>query len=367
MEPSHEQNPQEISTSPVVNPTTEKSKPNWYLFVRSNPMIVVLVLGIVLIIGGIGILGIRSNQPKNQNVSSYTPHTLQLKPSVTPKPTQTTTAKEIQVSANNPIVLGMCATASARDNVVTHCVNLQYPQQKNPSRAIYVVISSTKDSPQAEVRIIASEVSNVVCGSVENCVISIYDETKAADLDYKTDSLNASQREQYLKTHSNESDVSEMIDHHIADYSPPNDFTYLFLPTPTNAPTPTDTSTPTPVPTDVNGFPMDAEPVTVAQIAKIPSAYMDKNLVFTCHITSFVKDYKGDADGFNCSDPNDFSSVIQVSALLFDFTQINQNDTVRIFGDGVSVGTGKNIFGAEVTEALVDGLGINDLTSGYKD
>ena len=134
-------------------------------------------------------------------------------------------------------------------------------------------------------------------------------------------------------------------------------------PQPTNTPAPTAT----PVPTDANGFPMDYETVTVAQIAKMPSAYEEKTIVFTCTVIGFVKGDNGDAAGFNCSDPSDISSLLQVDAgSLFDYTKINQDDTVKIYGTGRGAANGKNAFGGDVTEAVVDGLFINDLTSGYK-
>lgn len=136
-------------------------------------------------------------------------------------------------------------------------------------------------------------------------------------------------------------------------------------PTPTDVPT-TPTATPTPVATDANGFPMDYQAVTVAQIAKVPSAYEQKTVMFTCNVASFPKNSNGDAGGINCTDPNDYGSIIQVSGGLFDFTQINQGDTVKIYGTGSGAATGKNAFGGEVTEGLVDGLFINDLTTGYK-
>ncbi|HYT41582.1 MAG TPA: hypothetical protein VEP90_04510 [Methylomirabilota bacterium] len=133
--------------------------------------------------------------------------------------------------------------------------------------------------------------------------------------------------------------------------------------TPTLSPTPTDI----PMKYGANGFPEDAEAVTVAQIAKVPSAYDGKKLTFTCEVSSFPKNDNGDAAGINCSDPYDSGSLIQVSGNLFDFTKINQGDTVKIYGLGEGAATGKNAFGGDVTEAVVDGLFINDITTGYND
>lgn len=47
-------------------------------------------------------------------------------------------------------------------------------------------------------------------------------------------------------------------------------------------------------------------------------------------------------------------------------TKINQGDTVKIDGLGAGAATGKNAFCGDVTEAVVSGVFINDLPSGYK-
>jgi hypothetical protein len=167
------------------------------------------------------------------------------------------------------------------------------------------------------------------------------------------------------QSNTSNSTAKTVAENTIAPTSPPTftpEPTKPLSPTPTKIPTPTDT----PVPTDVNGFPMDAEAVTVAQIAKVPSAYDGKKLTFTCDVTSFPKNDSGDAAGINCSDPYDSGSLIQVSGSLFDLTKINQGDTVKIYGLGAGASTGKNAFGADVTEAVVSGLFINDITTGYK-
>lgn len=135
---------------------------------------------------------------------------------------------------------------------------------------------------------------------------------------------------------------------------------------PTQIPT-TPTPTPTPIPTDENGFPMDYDAVTVSQIAKVPSAYNGKIIMFTCTVSTFVKGDSGDAAGFNCSDPNDYSQLLQVdSGSLFDYTKINEGDTVKIYGLGSGASSGQNAYGGTVTEAVVGGTFINDLTTGYK-
>lgn len=138
---------------------------------------------------------------------------------------------------------------------------------------------------------------------------------------------------------------------------------------PTATPTATGTPapTPTPVPKDVNGFPMDVEAVTVANLDKAPTTYESKKVTFTCTVAGFAKDSSGNASAVNCSDPNDFSSLVQVDVSAFDITQIKQQDTVRFYGLGEGAATGKNAFGGEVSESVVMGMYINDLTSGYRE
>jgi hypothetical protein len=48
-------------------------------------------------------------------------------------------------------------------------------------------------------------------------------------------------------------------------------------------------------------------------------------------------------------------------------TKIKQNDTVKFYGLGAGSATGKNAFGGEVSESLVSGMYINDITSGYEE
>ena len=140
-------------------------------------------------------------------------------------------------------------------------------------------------------------------------------------------------------------------------------------PQPTETPKATDTPAPTPTPIakDANGFPMDAEKVTVSDLDKAPSQYEGKRVTFTCTVAGFAKDSSGNAAAVNCSDPNDYSSLVQVSTQAFDMTKINQSDTIRFYGLGGGAAQGKNAFGGQVSETVVEAIYINDLTSGYKE
>ena len=130
---------------------------------------------------------------------------------------------------------------------------------------------------------------------------------------------------------------------------------------------PTDTPEPTatPVPHDANGFPEDYQNVTVADISKSPSDYNNKTIMFTCTVLSFPKDDSGNAAGINCSDPNDYSSIVQIDASNFDLTKINTDDTINVYGLGQGSADGKNAFGTDVSTSLVLGMYVNDVTSGY--
>ena len=132
-------------------------------------------------------------------------------------------------------------------------------------------------------------------------------------------------------------------------------------PGPTSPPTPT----PTPVPTDANGFPEDYQNVTVADLSKEPSNYNGKTVVFTCTAISFPKDSSGNAAAINCSDPNDYSSILQIDASAFDLTKINAEDAIVVYGVGEGSSTGQNAYGASVSESEVLGMYVNDSTSGY--
>ena len=138
-------------------------------------------------------------------------------------------------------------------------------------------------------------------------------------------------------------------------------------PQPKSTPVPTITPSPKPVPKDANGFPMDAEAVTVENLDKAPSQYDGKKITFTCSVIGFAKDDSGNATAVNCSDLNDFTSVVQVDTSLFDMTKINKDDTVRFYGLGTGSATGKNAYGGDISESLVMAAYINDLTSGYKE
>ncbi len=124
----------------------------------------------------------------------------------------------------------------------------------------------------------------------------------------------------------------------------------------------------TPLPTftyDSNGFPMNYAKVNVSDIAKTPSDYNGKTIMFNCNIVAFAKNSSGDTAAINCADPNDITSIVQIDTTNFNLHKMNQGDNINIYGMGEGSATGKNAFGTDVSEGIVMGLYINDLTSGY--
>ncbi len=144
--------------------------------------------------------------------------------------------------------------------------------------------------------------------------------------------------------------------------------------TATDTPSPeiTEPPTATPKPTlttqqIIAQFESQAKTVTVANIYKSPNSYKDNALIFTCSVSGFPKDDNGDVAALNCIDPNNYGSNVQIAIdKKIDVTQINQNDTIKVYGMGMGAVTGKNAFGADITTGEILGLYINDLTTGYK-
>jgi len=138
------------------------------------------------------------------------------------------------------------------------------------------------------------------------------------------------------------------------------------LPTPTTQvvatqqPTPSPTATPKPKPTTT---PTDTD---VTTLDKNGSTGMGTDVHFTSTILNFVKDSSGVTAGANLSDSGS-SSVIQV---LFtpgsDIAQLNQDDTLEIWGTNLGSSTGTNAFGGTIQEVGVQAKYMYDKTTGYK-
>jgi hypothetical protein len=129
------------------------------------------------------------------------------------------------------------------------------------------------------------------------------------------------------------------------------------------------TTTIAPLPTvalDANGFPADAAKVTPTQLYRTPSRYLNKEVTFSCVVSTFAKDSAGDVTAVNCNGADDTSAVLQVDISSFDVTRINLNDTVWFYGVCVGAFSGTNAFGGQVMETGVRATYVNDVTSGYQ-
>lgn len=136
--------------------------------------------------------------------------------------------------------------------------------------------------------------------------------------------------------------------------------------TDTTGPTDIPTPSPTSPPKDVNGFPMDYQSVSVEDLSIKPSAYIARQVLFTCTIIGFYRGFNGDLTQFNCEDPNDANYILSAASIHFDFTKINKFDTVTVYGTGLGVASGQNIYGGPVSETEITAWDIIDTTSGYR-
>lgn len=138
---------------------------------------------------------------------------------------------------------------------------------------------------------------------------------------------------------------------------------------PTQAPTPTPTLAPTPTPT-LTLSPGVLErtfiSTTVANLDKEGNNDQGKDVHFITTILSFVKDKNGYTVGANLCDP-DSSSVIQVEFPTgTDVSQLNEDDTLEVWGTDEGTSTGPKTFGAMMQEVDILVLYMTDQTTGYK-
>jgi membrane protein implicated in regulation of membrane protease activity len=143
--------------------------------------------------------------------------------------------------------------------------------------------------------------------------------------------------------------------------------------TPTPTPTPTPTKAPTPTPTAEspaqieNSYKATTADTSVTTLDKDGSNDQGLDVHFEAKISSFVKDSSGETVGANVSEPNSYSlTFVQVEfPSVTDITQVNQGDTIEVWGTDNGVYTGQNAFGGTVQEVVVAAEYMNDLTTGY--
>jgi hypothetical protein len=140
-------------------------------------------------------------------------------------------------------------------------------------------------------------------------------------------------------------------------------------PKPTPKPKPKPTATPTPKLTSAQveaQYKSGTTDTTVTTVDKDGNADQYKNLHFTCIIGGFVKDDSGNTAGANVTDP-DTMKIIQVAFTPgTDISQLNEGDTLEVWGLDAGVSSGTNAFGATITEAAVQALYLTDQTTGYE-
>src|SRR5260370_1492551 len=361
MELTNEQNPQQTLTPSEVNPPIETGKASLLQRVKSNPMRVTQLIASALLIVGVVALSFRGNKSNNQNVSSTISNIPQSNTTITPKSADTPTPATSIVKQ-----IGTCPTNSTSDYTIIKC-SILVDSQSGQYNDLYAVVKPISNMTGDKVHVFANEIQKNELP--KECHIQIYDDTNTANLSVELDSLKSdSDKKAWENAHPNylgyQGDFSK---HDLAVLDVTGgvgNFNYLFIPLPTAIPTDTPTPTPTPIPYDANGFPEDAQRVTVADIAKVPSAYEGKKVTFTCTVLSFPKDINGNAAGLNCSDPNYYSSLLQVDMGTFDSsTNINKNDTVAVYGMVQGSASGTNAFGVQVSEAVVLELHLKDNTT----
>lgn len=108
--------------------------------------------------------------------------------------------------------------------------------------------------------------------------------------------------------------------------------------------------------------------MTVAGIAKDPNSYKGQTVKFDAVILNFVQDSNGNTAGANVSDPNDYSSFIQIEFTPgLSVKNINKGDTVAVWGQVLGAFSGTNAYGGTITEGAVQEVYLHDTNTGYND
>jgi hypothetical protein len=127
--------------------------------------------------------------------------------------------------------------------------------------------------------------------------------------------------------------------------------------------------TPTP-PTTVSedSYKSSAQQVTISQLVNNPLNYDGSAVTFTGTVVNFLQDSSGATTAMNVNDPNDITSIVYVQfSPTADPTQMNKNDSVQIWGDGIGTTQGPNAFGATVNVSSVQERYLTDTSTNYND
>jgi hypothetical protein len=134
------------------------------------------------------------------------------------------------------------------------------------------------------------------------------------------------------------------------------------------APTATDAPPPTAVPTQSpSQYKKTAQNVGVADIAKDPNSYKGKPVMIQAVVLNFARDSNGNPVAANVDGP-DFSGPIQIEfSSGLSVKNINENDTITVWGQGAGSFSGTNSFGATIQEGAIYEVYLHDSTTGYTD
>lgn len=144
------------------------------------------------------------------------------------------------------------------------------------------------------------------------------------------------------------------------------------VPTDTPTPVPTKAAQPTAKPTETlaqqeASYKAGTTNSTVSDLDKQGNAEQGQDVHFAGRILNFVKDSSGTTAGANVDDPtNVTSSVVQIVLPLgADLTQLNQGDTIEVWGTDEGTVSGTNAFGATIQEVQITAKYMTDQTTNY--
>ena len=141
---------------------------------------------------------------------------------------------------------------------------------------------------------------------------------------------------------------------------------------PTVKPTSKPTAVPTAKPTETlaqqeAAYKTGTTNSTVSDLDKQGNAEQGQDVHLVGKILNFVKDSSGTTAGANVDDPTSAtSSVVQIVLPLgADLTQLNQGDTIEVWGTDEGAVSGTNAFGATIQEVQITTQYMTDQTTNY--
>jgi len=116
-------------------------------------------------------------------------------------------------------------------------------------------------------------------------------------------------------------------------------------------------------------FKAQAQDTTVENLDKDGNAGKGSDVHFTCKILKFVKDGSGNTAGANVESADTSSYSFTVIHVEFpsgtNVAELNEGDTLEVWGTDEGVFSGQNALGGTVQEVAVNALYLTDDTTGY--